>query len=168
MLIASSCRDKNPRPTWSWLFFFFFFLPQQPELSASFPLASVHRTPSSSSDPICCPWDVSAANLYDRFRRMQTQFSMVWKGARFRHKYRRGKKKSYYENFILWGMKHLQIEILFYNQYNLFETHLPEVWRDSTLHSKYQNVFFYLQDNLSSLGRLCIIVLWTLNSLLLD
>lgn len=46
--------------TWSAPFFFFFFLPQQPELSPSRPLASQSR-PSNSSNPTCCPWDVSAA-----------------------------------------------------------------------------------------------------------
>lgn len=68
----------NSALTWSAPFFFFFFLPQQPELSPSRPLASQSR-PSSSSNPPCWPWDVSAAKRYDRFLRMQTQFSTVWR-----------------------------------------------------------------------------------------
>lgn len=68
-------------PTWSCPFFFFFFLPQHPELSASFPPVS-HNRPSSSSDPPCWLWDVSAARRYDKFLRMHTQFSTVWREKR--------------------------------------------------------------------------------------
>lgn len=75
--------SQSPLLTWSAPFFFFFFLPQQPELSASRPLVSQRRL-SSSSNPTCCPCDVSAARRYDKFLRMQTQFSTVWEGRRRR------------------------------------------------------------------------------------
>lgn len=64
--------------TWSCPFFFFFFFPQHPELSASFPPVS-HNRPSSSSEPPCWLWEVSAARRYDRFLRIHTQFSTVWR-----------------------------------------------------------------------------------------
>lgn len=79
------------RITWSWDFFFFFFFPQHPELSASLPLASPQSSPSSSSVPMCCPWDVSAASRYERFLKMHTQFSTV---CRIRDKWETGGMKK--------------------------------------------------------------------------
>lgn len=67
-LTVSSCR---------LFFFFFFFLPQQLE-STSLLGDSLPSKPSSSCPPISRDGGISSSRRYDRFLRVQIQFSTIW------------------------------------------------------------------------------------------
>lgn len=70
-LTVSSCK---------LFFFFFFFLPQQLE-STSLLGDSLPSRPSSSCPPISRDGGSSSSRRYDRFLRVQIQFSTIWRQA---------------------------------------------------------------------------------------
>lgn len=72
LLTVSSCR---------LFFFFFFFLPQQLE-STSLLGDSLPSSPSSSWPPISRAGGSSSSRRYDRFLRVQMQFSTIWAGQK--------------------------------------------------------------------------------------
>lgn len=83
--LSAYCNFWSPSLTVSsckLFFFFFFFLPQQLE-STSLLGDSLPRRPSSSWPPICRDGGNSSSRRYDRFLRVQIQFSTIcWQGER--------------------------------------------------------------------------------------